>query len=128
MIAVITFFWFLCGHALADYPLQGPFLSSAKRKGGIADFPWPIALASHGLIHGCMVALVVTGMLFAVTNITTWGILSIAFVIAMLETFCHAVIDYQKCNNKIGIWTDQILHVWCKICWTALLISSLYSC
>jgi hypothetical protein len=43
-------FWLLVGHSLADYPLQGEYLSDAKRQGK-TPLPWWIALTWHSLIH-----------------------------------------------------------------------------
>lgn len=47
----------LAGHALADYPLQGDFLSKAKnRTAPIPGVPWQQALGAHVVIHGAFVA------------------------------------------------------------------------
>lgn len=97
------FFWLLVGHALSDYPLQGSFLSAAKRVNGVANFPWWIALSAHALIHGGSVALV--------TGSVTLG---------LLETLCHFVIDKLKCENMFGVAIDQALHVVCKIVWVII--------
>ncbi len=102
-VAYQMLFWLLVGHALCDLPLQGPFLSQAKMRGGVTGFPWWIALLLHGLIHGGAVALV-TG--------------SVSLGIA--ETLLHAFIDHQKCEGRITLKVDQALHVCCKLVWLAI--------
>lgn len=97
-------FWLLFGHALADYPLQGDFLSRAKRRDGVPGFPWWLALSSHALIHGGFTALITGSVLLGVA-----------------ETINHFVIDYAKCQNKIGIVTDQALHVFCKVLYVVII-------
>lgn len=99
------FFFLLVGHALADYPLQGEFLARWKNHwDSHVLYDWWILLTMHALIHGGAVALV-TG--------------SVALGIA--ETGAHALIDYAKCDGKIGFKMDQYLHVACKVVWLALL-------
>jgi hypothetical protein len=47
----------LAGHALADYPLQGDFLSKAKNRAApIPGVPYWQALGAHVAIHGAFVA------------------------------------------------------------------------
>lgn len=99
----------LIGHAIADYPLQGDWLSKAKnhRLDLVPDETiWPLALASHAAIHAGMVALV-TG----------------SWVLALCEFVAHLWIDWGKCEGIIGYNTDQILHILCKLLWFALLVS-----
>ena len=103
LYALAMFFWLLVGHALCDYPLQGPFLSQAKRRGAVPDFPWWIALAAHGLIHAGAVG-------FITGNIC----------LGIAEGVCHFVIDKVKCDGHISTVTDQTLHVACKIIWVTM--------
>lgn len=52
----------IAGHALADYPLQGDFLSKAKnRSQPIPGVPYWQALGAHVVIHGAFVAFI-TGL------------------------------------------------------------------
>jgi len=93
----------LFGHALADYPLQGDFLSRAKRRGGIPGVPWLCALSAHALIHA--------GSVYLITNSALW---------AVVEFFMHGFIDYCKCEGLLGegehaFWLDQYLHFICKV-------------
>lgn len=89
-------------HCVADYPLQGDFLSKAKNRAmPIPGVPFYQALGAHSIMHGLMVWLV-TGSL----------------IMGLAEVACHAVIDDAKCTGKIGFNTDQALHIACKALWT----------
>lgn len=104
MIAIEMMFWLLVGHALADYPLQGPFLSEAKnRYTAIGRQFWHWALPAHGLIHGGFVALA-TG----------------SALLGAAEACAHMAIDYAKCAGRISLNVDQWLHIGCKALWAAL--------
>lgn len=89
----------LVGHAVADYPLQGDFLSRAKSyKNPIPGIDWWIALTMHCLIHA--------GAVWFITNSVT---------LAACEFFAHFAIDTAKCGGYISFRTDQLLHIACKI-------------
>lgn len=91
----------LAGHALADYPLQGDFLAQGKnRHTALGAVWWPHALTSHALIHA--------GFVTALTGSALLGIAEFAV---------HWVTDWLKCENRIGINTDQTIHVACKLAW-----------
>jgi hypothetical protein len=122
------FFWFVVGHCLADYPLQGDFLARAKDRHNksMGFFPWQVALAAHALIHAGFVA--------ALTG---------SIALGMAEFVAHCIIDFAKCEKWLGGWTktlvlnpydpahmvpeqralwiDQALHIACKILWVVLL-------
>lgn len=102
---MITLFFFLVvAHALADYPLQGDFLSKAKNRAApITGVPWWQALGAHALIHGGFVALI--------TNSVLLGI---------FEVVAHFVIDDLKCRGKLTFNQDQFLHIGCKVVWVFL--------
>lgn len=94
-------FLLICGHALCDYPLQGDFLAKGKNhKAPIPGIPFYHCLGAHALIHGGMVTLL-TGSLW----------------LGVAETVLHTIIDYSKCDGRIGFNTDQALHITCKIVW-----------
>lgn len=99
--------WMLIGHALADYPLQGDWLSRAKNH-TLSLVPgeaiWPGALMCHAAIHAGAVQLA-TG----------------SWVLAGAEFVAHAAIDHAKCAGRISYNTDQLLHVLCKAVWLGLL-------
>lgn len=94
----------VAAHALADYPLQGDFLSKAKnRTAPISGVPWFQALAAHAIIHGGAVALI-TGKLS----------------LGVAEAVVHAVTDDLKCRGKLTFNQDQAIHIASKALWAAL--------
>lgn len=96
----------LMGHAIADYPLQGDFLSRAKNHTNpIPGIPWNIALANHALIHGAAV----------------WMITGV-FWLGIAETLLHIGIDYLKCAGKTNFTQDQGLHIVCKVLWAVIVV------
>lgn len=96
-------FLLAAAHAVCDFPLQGAEMAQAKRPGGHATIPWPMALGCHALIHGGAVALV-TGL---------WPL-------GAAETAMHALIDGAKSRGAFGMKTDQALHLVCKCCWAVI--------
>ncbi len=102
-------FMLIFGHAVADYPLQGDFLSKAKNhKQPIPGIDWYVALSMHCIIHA--------GVVFLITQ---------SLLLALLEYIAHMTIDYLKSDNIISFKTDQSLHVWCKIAWFGLYVSGI---
>jgi hypothetical protein len=99
-------FLMIAGHAYADFGLQTPWHSAAKRPGNSTGIPWFVGLAMHSLIHGGIVALV-TGL---------WWL-------GAAEALAHAGIDAGKGRGCYGAITDQILHFACKIIWVIIAIS-----
>lgn len=99
------FFYLIFGHALADYPLQGDFLASAKNHTApVSGVAWEHALFFHALIHAGIVAMF-TG----------------SVAVAVAELIAHMVIDYQKCAGRLTFQQDQYLHIFCKFVWAYLL-------
>ena len=100
----------IIGHVIADYPLQGDFLSRAKNRfNAIPGVPWYQALGAHALIHG--------GAVWLMTGLWWLG---------AIEVICHAVIDDTKCRGAIGFNADQTLHVLCKALWACIAIAALH--
>lgn len=98
----------LAGHALADYPLQGDFLATAKnRNTEVGKVFWPHALFAHALIHG--------GFVVCLTG---------QFALGLCEAAIHAVTDWLKCEGKISLNTDQAVHVLCKLLWAAIAVGA----
>ena len=94
------------GHCLADYPLQGDFLSRAKNRAKPIDgVPWQQALLAHSVIHG--------GFVWIATG-SVWLMLA--------EFVAHAVIDDAKCMGRLTFNQDQLLHMACKLVWLALYV------
>ncbi|WP_184156990.1 DUF3307 domain-containing protein [Sphingobium lignivorans] len=88
-------------HFVADYPLQGDFISKAKnRTAPITGFPWWQALGAHAAIHGAAVALI-TGV---------WWLF-------FAEALIHFWTDDAKCRGRIDINQDQAIHLACKALW-----------
>ena len=97
-------FALIVAHAVADYPLQGDFLSRAKnREAPIAGVPWYQAMGAHAAIQA--------GFVWAITGV--WWLGAAEFV-------AHAIIDDAKCTGHISFNQDQALHVACKLAWVAL--------
>jgi hypothetical protein len=102
-------FWLVTGHFVMDYALQGNTMALQKSPvPGARDevlnkaVPWPYWMTAHALMHGAVV-LVVTG----------------SFTLGLLETAIHGGTDLAKCCRKIGIHTDQAIHLACKVAWLA---------
>lgn len=99
-------FLLVVAHFLADYPLQGPFLSEAKnRNTAVGKVFWPHALAAHSFIHG--------GFVFLLTS-SIW--------LAFAEIVIHSAIDWLKCENRITLNMDQAIHIGCKVLWAILIV------
>jgi hypothetical protein len=92
-------------HALADYPLQGDFLSKAKNRANpIPGVPWYQGLLAHSAIQGGFVGLATGSVL-----------------LALFEFVVHILIDDAKCMGRFSYNTDQALHLLCKVIWIVLL-------
>ncbi len=111
---LIVFFALAIGHALADFALQGDFLSAAKnRHADLARFfgengqprlIWVHALTAHSLIHA--------GAVWVVTG---------SVVLAAAELVLHWLIDFAKCENWTNFSVDQFLHLACKFLYAVAL-------
>lgn len=92
-----TLFYLIAGHYLADFPLQGEYLSNSKG----SNFH---AMAAHCMIQALTVMLA-TGDLR----------------LAMIEFFAHAIIDKMKCNGWLSLNQDQCLHLTLRVAYSVLL-------
>lgn len=99
------FFQFLVGHALGDYVFQRDIMASAKSRHATlyetasAGFPgWYYWLAAHALVHG--------GLVYLISG--NW-------VLGLIETVLHTIIDFSKCEHWISLNVDQFLHILCKV-------------
>jgi len=104
-------FYLLVGHALADFSLQTEVMAKGKNRHRSPDFPskfphWIYWLTAHALIHGGAVA-IVTGI---------WWL-------GPIETVCHWLIDFGKCEEWYKNHVDQALHIACKLVFWAYVIS-----
>ncbi|MDX1461012.1 MAG: DUF3307 domain-containing protein [Xanthomonadales bacterium] len=99
------FFELLVGHVLADYVFQRQIMATSKTRhaeifktAGPRFPPWYYWLISHSLVHG--------GAVYFITG---------SLLLGVVETVLHALIDHAKCEHKIGVHTDQGLHILCKV-------------
>lgn len=102
-------FWLIVGHAVADWTgIQGQFLSDAKnRHTPVGEHLWGWGLFYHSMIHGGAVAYM-TG----------------SIELGLAEAVIHGITDALKCEGKIGIHTDQAIHIACKIIWALITVYS----
>ena len=115
----LVFFWaLLLGHGLADFPLQGEFLAVGKDRhddlsritGGKLwpDNIWLYCLTVHSLVHAAAVW-VITG----------------SVVLCLVEFVLHWLIDLAKNENLTGFYTDQALHILCKVIYAGLFLAGI---
>lgn len=90
----------LVAHWVADYPLQGDFLSSAKQNGPLRAYH----LIAHAGIQG--------GAVFLITG---------SIVLGLAEWVLHAIIDEAKIRGATTFAQDQVLHIVCKALWLAVI-------
>ena len=102
--ALELFFLLVMGHALADFPLQGDFLSRGKNRNlappKLADgneMPnrlWIYLMSAHALTHAFFV----------------WMFTGSA-LLALVEFIVHWIIDAMKCEGRTSFEVDQWLHI-----------------
>lgn len=103
---ILILSYLLFGHFLADYPLQGEFLSQAKNNNTpLGKLFWPHALTAHSFIQGGFVLLFTDSLCLMATEIVI-----------------HAGTDALKCNNKITLNFDQAIHILCKVVWAGITV------
>lgn len=98
---VAVFFMLMVMHFICDYPLQGDFLSHAKKYG-------PIRLY-HLLAHSTIQA----GGVFLVTG---------SLVLGTAELIAHFIIDELKNRDIINYKQDQLMHIFCKVWWISYIV------
>lgn len=104
MTFIPMLFLMIMAHGLADFPLQGQYLSDAKNPNhALGKQGWPLMLFLHACIHG--------GFVFLITG---------SLILGGYEVIIHCVIDYLKCRNRITFMQDQCLHLFCKVAWAFL--------
>lgn len=100
------------GHVLADFPLQGVFLSEVKNRHLQKSQPvntrspkglWIQGMNAHALIH--------CGLVWLITS---------SVILGPIEFVIHWIIDCAKCEGWIGFNTDQLLHYCSKLTYVAL--------
>lgn len=105
MQALETLFGLICGHALADFVLQPPAMGYGKNRNSPSAAsasphfpPWQYWLTAHALVHG--------GVVYLITG---------SFLLGLLETTGHWLIDFAKCEGWVSTRTDQLLHILMKL-------------
>lgn len=112
--ALVLLFALVIGHAFADFPLQGDFLSRGKNRNApppqLADGRstpanlWIYLMSAHCLVHAGFV----------------W-VISGYVVFALAEFVLHWIIDVAKCEGRTSFATDQWLHILSKAAYVAIL-------
>lgn len=109
------FFQLLIGHVMGDFVFQRSIMATSKsrhaeiyKSAGPRFPPWYYWMGSHSIIHG--------GAVYLVTG---------SLALGLAETALHFVIDYSKCEHWIGVHTDQILHIVCKLVYLYLITAGL---
>jgi len=101
---MLTLFYLLMGHFIADFPLQGEAMAVEKSRHSTTALqkfvPWYYWMTAHCAVHAAAVTLITGNM---------W--------IGLSEFFLHFAIDVAKCEGKTNIHQDQMLHILCKITW-----------
>lgn len=99
------FYELILAHAFFDLAAQSQYISYYKNPLNVHPHGtyWPFVLVGHGLINGLGVY-IVTGKIS----------------LSILETICHAIIDFGSCLRWYPIFVDQGLHLMCKILWTVI--------
>lgn len=114
--------FFLAGHALMDFALQGDAMASCKcRKANHAiqkAVPWYYWMGAHALLHGGMVGIVI--------RLADPGFNQATIALyALLEALVHWLIDVAKCEGYTNIHQDQSLHILCKLIWAVMLVNGI---
>ncbi len=98
--------YLIAAHFLADFPLQGPFMSEAKNPQNPTHREyWAWVMIGHGSIHAAFVLLITGSWLFAI-----------------IEWIVHVIIDLAKCDQAISFSRDQFLHLACKVIYVLVLV------
>ncbi len=98
---------FILFHVLADFPLQGAYLSKQKCRCSAENRgDWIVALSAHCIIQA--------GGVWFVSG---------SLVYAAVELVLHALIDTGKCQGRYGLAMDQILHIASKIVYVIIIIA-----
>ena len=112
--ALILLFAFSIGHAIADFPLQGEFLSRGKNRhippppladgGSSPKRLWIYLMSAHALTHAGLVWIICGSPL-----------------LAFAEFVIHWIIDAMKCERFTSFEIDQWLHIATKAVYVALI-------
>lgn len=110
---VVQLFVAMCiGHYWSDWSLQNNFVGMGKNRllpqfNKDLGIPWYHMMIAHCAIHAGV-----------------FWIISGSFMVCILEFVTHFIIDVLKCEKKIGIVTDQALHLIMKAVYVYILLGS----
>ncbi len=90
----------LMAHFVVDFALQSNAIAIGKCPKSGQQINWAWWMLGHTSFHGLFVLII--------TNSALLG---------FLELVSHFLIDYFKCMRKYNLFTDQMLHIGCKIIW-----------
>ncbi len=97
-------------HFLADYALQGDFMSKAKNPlAPIPNVPPQLIMFSHAFIQA--------GPVYYFTGLWWLG---------LLELMHHYATDDAKCRGKLTFLQDQLSHIIAKFVWVLTLFGGIY--
>jgi hypothetical protein len=117
-MVVFLLFFFIAGHALMDFALQGDAIATCKNRKAnhpLQKFvPWWYWMTAHALLQGLIVGVVVQWAGYSRETAAWYG---------LAETVVHMIIDIIKCEGYTNIHHDQFLHIACKVLWTVLLVN-----
>ena len=102
-------FLLVVAHAVCDFVLQPEAMAMGKSRTDARHQhpgfpPWYIWLSAHALTHG--------GAVYLITGHLALGV---------VEVIIHLVIDWLKCEDKIGFHGDQGLHLLSKAVYVGVL-------
>ena len=107
-------FWLAVSHAVCDFALQPAVMARGKNRHQAVVLPrdadhepsWLHWLSAHSMIHGAGVA----AALMLMGRPDLWWL-------GLAEAAAHGAIDYVKCDRRISMTMDQVLHLGCKLVW-----------
>lgn len=108
--------WLIASHYLCDYVFQTDSIATGKNRNiEVSKFGvhWSYWLTAHSVTHGIGVGLV--------SYLFTNNIL-LATLVLSIETVLHFAIDFTKCEGKINLEVDQLLHFLCKVILTGFIV------
>jgi hypothetical protein len=111
MLLVDKLFLLLGGHFFGDFVLQNELMAQKKNpfkkckgKGVMFMPPWYYWMIAHCFVHAMIVYFITQSLNFATA-----------------EFILHGLTDLLKCNKKINLHQDQIIHLICKCLYIILM-------
>lgn len=108
-------------HVIADFTLQGLLATWKQKDWWKQNCPdkkyrddWRICLFMHSLEWSILITLPWFVYVLCVTGIRIdpTAIFTIFFIVVIVNTLIHGVVDHKKCNeHKTNLIQDQLIHV-----------------